>query len=212
MPREALENTIRAFELALEAGADAIELDVHCTSDGVPVVHHDPVLGDGSAIASLNARELVQRDANRARAIPILAAVCELVARRATLFVEVKGMGIERQVLETLRHQKGDFAIHSFDHALVARAHHIDPSMRLGVLLDKGTSWSVEHIAALMSSTGASDLWPHHSLVTGELVDAVHARRGCVFAWTVNSPRLARTLALLRVDGLCSDDVRRMPH
>lgn len=38
------ENTLRAFELALEEGADAIELDVHVTADGVPVVIHDPTL------------------------------------------------------------------------------------------------------------------------------------------------------------------------
>lgn len=38
------ENTMAAFELALEQGADAIELDVRLTADGVPVVLHDPTL------------------------------------------------------------------------------------------------------------------------------------------------------------------------
>jgi glycerophosphoryl diester phosphodiesterase len=38
------ENTLPAFELALEEGADALELDVHLTADGVPVVVHDPTL------------------------------------------------------------------------------------------------------------------------------------------------------------------------
>jgi glycerophosphoryl diester phosphodiesterase len=41
---EAPENTIPAFELALRQGADAIELDVRLTADGVPVVLHDPTL------------------------------------------------------------------------------------------------------------------------------------------------------------------------
>ena len=38
------ENTIRAFERAVELGVDGIELDVHATRDGVLVVHHDPTL------------------------------------------------------------------------------------------------------------------------------------------------------------------------
>src|ERR687883_338619 len=38
------ENTLRAFKLALEEGADALELDVHATTDGIAVVVHDPTL------------------------------------------------------------------------------------------------------------------------------------------------------------------------
>ncbi len=41
---EAPENTLAAFRLALQHGADALELDVHVTADGVPVVLHDPTL------------------------------------------------------------------------------------------------------------------------------------------------------------------------
>ena len=55
------ENSIPAFLRAIELGADAIELDVHATSDGVVVVHHDPVVnapGVGKArIADLSASE-----------------------------------------------------------------------------------------------------------------------------------------------------------
>jgi glycerophosphoryl diester phosphodiesterase len=38
------ENTIASFDLALAQGAEALELDVRLTADGVPVVHHDPTL------------------------------------------------------------------------------------------------------------------------------------------------------------------------
>ena len=56
------ENTLPAFERALELGADAIELDVRLARDGVAVVIHDATLartaGDASAVRSLAAAEL----------------------------------------------------------------------------------------------------------------------------------------------------------
>src|SRR6185369_13837314 len=52
-PRRYLENTTPAFQEALRLGADAVELDVHVTADGLPVVHHDPVLSARVKPASL---------------------------------------------------------------------------------------------------------------------------------------------------------------
>lgn len=50
---EAPENTLAAFRLALEQGAEAFELDVHATADGVPVVIHDPTLERTTDLAGL---------------------------------------------------------------------------------------------------------------------------------------------------------------
>jgi glycerophosphoryl diester phosphodiesterase len=51
--RELPENTIPAFALAFERGADAIELDVHATADGIVIVNHDPVVRVGSRTVRL---------------------------------------------------------------------------------------------------------------------------------------------------------------
>ena len=51
MPRLARENTLASFALALEAGADGIELDVHVSKDGVVVVNHDPTLGTDAVVS-----------------------------------------------------------------------------------------------------------------------------------------------------------------
>src|SRR5687767_7507148 len=66
LPRMARENTLSSFALAIDAGADAIELDVHATREGVVVVHHDPWLRAheshggtrGPAITSLALNEM----------------------------------------------------------------------------------------------------------------------------------------------------------
>jgi glycerophosphoryl diester phosphodiesterase len=61
------ENTLAAFDLGLQAGADGLELDVHLAADGVPVVHHDDTLdrttSDSGPLAARTAAELAQTDA-----------------------------------------------------------------------------------------------------------------------------------------------------
>ena len=204
MPRLALENTLPSFALALESGAQGIELDVHATRDGVVVVHHDPIVPGGQVIAEQTFAALHDGTASANGILPTLAEVCALVRSRAELFVEVKGAGIERVVLDVMREYEGPFAIHSFDHALIARIHALDDTLRLGVLFEE----PVTDLNALMRATGARDVWPHAPLINARLVREVHAATGRVIAWTVNDAAEAERLASLGVDGLCGDDVR----
>lgn len=66
-PTLAPENTIESFRIALDQGADAVEMDVHLSADGVPVLIHDPDLrrtaGRAGAVAALDVRELQAADA-----------------------------------------------------------------------------------------------------------------------------------------------------
>lgn len=206
MPLQALENTLASFQRALDEGADGLEVDVHATSDGEVVLHHDDMLASGPAIATSTLDELRQHEVGPGVPIPTLGELCALVAGRATLFVELKGGGIERQVLRALRGYDGAVALHSFDHAMIARVARMDASLRLGILFDDAPV----SVARAMSETGALDVWPHWALVTADLVAAVHDAGGRVISWTVNDERDARALAALGVDALCGDDVRRL--
>jgi glycerophosphoryl diester phosphodiesterase len=203
MPRLARENTLPSFALALDAGADGLELDVHATSDGVVVIHHDPALRDGTVIAETAFGELRRHEAAPGVAIPTLAELCELVAGRAELCVEIKGAGIEQLVLDTLSGYDGALAIHSFDHALIQRLRALTSQVRLGILFED----AVTEVARQMEATGAMDVWPHWKLVEPALVSAVHAAGGRVIPWTVNDTRTAQALAATGVDALCGDDV-----
>jgi glycerophosphoryl diester phosphodiesterase len=203
MPRREPENTLPSFAAALSAGADGIELDVHATSDGVVVVHHDPRVAGGTAIAGVTWRELRDAATEGGLEIPTLDAVCELVGDAAELFVEIKGVGIEREVAAVLADHHGPSAIHSFDHATIRRLARLDRRLRLGLLFEE----RVPDAAALLEANGARDAWPHYSVVDGRLVDAVHAAGGRVIAWTVNDRGEVARLSALGVDGLCTDDV-----
>lgn len=85
-PYRARENTLDSFRSALAAGADAVELDVRTTRDGVPVVLHDPTLrrlwGHDRAVAELTARQVAELTGG---GVPTLAEALAVTAPVRTL-------------------------------------------------------------------------------------------------------------------------------
>src|ERR1700692_2707498 len=93
--REAPENTPEAFEAAIALGADAVELDVRRTSDGVLVVHHN-ASRRGVPLAVLYSPRLVRLSRHEP---PAYAAVLDLCAGRIAVDIEVKEAGYEAEVI-----------------------------------------------------------------------------------------------------------------
>ena len=209
--RERRENTLPAFERALELGADGIELDTHATSDGVVVVHHDYVPRaesprrtlNGQPIAALTAAEVATFRFPDGSHIPTLAEVADLVGDRSTLYVEIKARTIEARVLECLKPTRARYALHAFDHGTVKRARAIAPDIETGILT---SSYLLDPVAALRSA-GARDYWQSEELADQALVDRIHEAGGRVIVWTVNDAAKADALRAGGVDGICSDDL-----
>lgn len=213
MPRDHPENTLPGFALALEAGVQGIELDVHATGDGVVVVHHDPTVsglavasagGSAQRISALPLEEL--RSLEGGRAIPTLEEVLALVDGRARVYVEVKASGMEELVIGLLKPRVEWCGIHSFDHRIVAKIHGAVPALRCGVLM----SSYLLHPLGPLQDTGALDLWQHWSMIDEPLVEQVHAHGGRVIAWTVNDVSTVRLLRGWGVDGMCTDVGREL--
>ncbi|HEY3731629.1 MAG TPA: glycerophosphodiester phosphodiesterase family protein [Steroidobacteraceae bacterium] len=143
--REFPENTVPAFESALALGVRFLELDVHISADGVPVVIHDHNLtrtaGRPGSVFDLRARELRHIDACepdrfgerfRGTPIPLLTDVLALLEHRpeVTLFVEIKRASLTRfgydqvvsRVLKALHDLRGQCVVISFDLAAIHRA------------------------------------------------------------------------------------------
>jgi glycerophosphoryl diester phosphodiesterase len=201
IPRLARENTLDSFALALEAGADGIELDVHISADAVVVVHHDDMLGNsGAPIAELSAVELARSG------IPSLAEVCRLVATRARLYVEAKAPRSAAPIVECLAAHEVRAAVHSFDDRIIRAVRTLAPGLPIGLLL----SSEVSDPAAIALGHGVRDLWPLAATIAAKLVTEVHRVGARVIAWTVNDEEHARALEMLGVDGICTDDVRRL--
>jgi glycerophosphoryl diester phosphodiesterase len=208
--REHPENTLAAFKTAFDRGADAVELDVHATRDRVVVVHHDPTLGSeygsaaGRSIADLDWPTIAAASSSFKTRIPTLTEVFGIVPAGGTVYVEIKGRGIETLVAQVLSDVRGRYAVHSFDHDTIRRMREIAPEIPRGILYDHGP----RDLERDVRETGARDVWPARRLIDGPLVDRVHAAGGRVIAWTVNDRDAASDLIALGVDGICTDDVR----
>jgi glycerophosphoryl diester phosphodiesterase len=207
------ENTIPAFLAAIDAGAGAIELDVHATFDGVVIVHHDDSVqaaaGDPSCLRRFS--EMVSSDVAKLRlrgdvAIPTLDETLAAIGAHASVFIEIKARGIESDVVRCLRrHAEGleRYAVHAFDHRISKRMLELLPSLRTGVLQ---VGYPIDSCRA-MRAAGGSDLWQQVDFVDPALVQDVHSCAGRVIVWTANSESQWRSLADAGVDGICTDRV-----
>jgi glycerophosphoryl diester phosphodiesterase len=208
------ENTLPAFSRALEAGAEAVELDVYATRDGVIVVHHDDraagIPSDGSlrdrSIADLTYREVQTFYLGGGARIPTLTDALEALRGRAIAYVEVKAAGIEDAVAEAITASQAECAVHSFVHPVIARFAEILPTVPRGLLQVS----RVIDPAALLASADARDLWQQADLLDPLLVSQVHDAGGRIIAWTANEPVKWARLRAMGVDGICTDNVDRL--
>jgi glycerophosphoryl diester phosphodiesterase len=208
-PRRYLENTTPSFREALRLGADAVELDVHVTADGRPVVHHDPVLSARvtptslvrKAISSIEAAAIAEIDLGDGSRVPTLTEVLRaLMGKKA--YVEVKAGDIQA-VADAIDASGTTCAVHSFDHEAIVNARRFAPHIPRGVLFDE---WPASP-ASIVQRTAARDVWPKNSLVKPARVRELH-EMGCrIIVWTVNDAGRIRELTEWGVDGICSDDL-----
>ena len=208
-PRECLENTLASFARALDQRADGIELDVHATKDGVVVVHHDHTLlmtRDGVVapvpIADLMATEALSWPLSDGIPMPTLDAVCSLVGDQATVYVEVKALGIEGPLIACLnRHPRVRFAAHAFDHRVPVAVRAQRPETSIGLL---SCSYPLS-LDGFIGHANVSALWQQTHLIDAALVADAHRLGVRVIAWTENDISHARALMALGVDALCTD-------
>jgi glycerophosphoryl diester phosphodiesterase len=209
-PRDRMENTLPSFRRAVELGATAVELDVHVTADGVPVVHHDPELNSRvtpARLARASLAELGSRDIQTVRLssgdqIPTLLEVLEALTPATKVYVEIKG-GAPAIIAAVVTRFKESIAVHSFDHESIVEMARIAPAIRRGILVEKST----DDLAGLMRHTQASDVWPAHKLVDAAFMDQARDCGARVIPWTVNSARELGRLVGHGVAGICTNDL-----
>jgi glycerophosphoryl diester phosphodiesterase len=209
-PNERLENTLASFRRAVELGATDVELDVHVTADGIPVVHHDPTLHfdvqptrfASLSIARLNSRDLAEIRLKGIEPIPTLLDVLMEMAPLTRVYVEIKG-GSPAIIAAEVAPFRQWIAVHSFDHGVISEMRRIAPEIQRGILIEK----SARDFKAMVERTGARDVWPAWKLVDERFMEDAAALGVRVIPWTVNSGRDLRRLVDLGVAGICTNDL-----
>ncbi len=214
------ENTLAAFKMALEAGAKALELDVHQTKDGRLAVIHDGDLKRvgkrAGTIARLSWSDLGAVDvgswygaAFADERIPSLEEALDLAQGRAQVHVELKAgsakyPGIEDNLARVMdSRQAWPWApVSSFDHEALKAVRRLKPQARLGYLLG---STPLSRAWQEMNALGAESLNVSVRQASALRVRQSHERGFKVFVYTVNDPKTLAKMAGLGVDGVYSN-------
>jgi glycerophosphoryl diester phosphodiesterase len=216
---DALENTLTAFRLAKEQGADGVELDVTRCKTGEVVVFHDDDLrrlgGRPDRVRDLGWDELRRVDLGGGEHMPLLDDV--LAETRSLLVnIELKSAptwperlvddGLAQRVAELVaRHDAGArVLVSSFDPLLLGRFRLQAPHLATGLLFahDQARPNREAWAANVLRPTA---LHPEGILVDARAVRLWHARGFAVNVWTVDDPAELRLLSALGVDGLITN-------
>lgn len=197
------ENTLKAFELAINMGCSWIELDVYCVDGALVVIHDDDVdrtTNGNGAVMSLGFEALRQLDAGEGERIPTLQEVLSLCDRRINVNVELKGPDTALPVSDLLNAALKDgwhrdqFLLSSFNHRELARA---DPNFDRGALFHKTADY-----ATRAQSLGAKTINLAQKLVSEAVVNEAHEQGLKVFVYTTNTREEMQVLKDMGVDGV----------
>lgn len=205
-PREALENTLRSFDLALRAGADGVELDIQVARDGAAVVVHDEsldrVLGISATVSALDWPAIERVTAAQ---VPSFGQVVAWAAASgAWVNVELKAAGAEEKVVQAIRRTgiAERIIISSFDHESVKRAGSVGPELRRYLLTERWDSEAEERYRA----ADAAGVCLRADASTPATLALLTDRRIPVVVWTVNEAGRVRELLEAGVVGIISDE------
>jgi glycerophosphoryl diester phosphodiesterase len=225
---QAPENTMEAYRLAVEAGADAIEVEVHLSQDGQMALINDDTVDrttDGvGRVEGFSMPELRRFDAGarfttaagstpfagKGLKIPTLPDVLDWVPDGVGLVVEIKARAAVPSVIEALRgrpvREQGRASLISFDEATINEAHALDPELPTGYLLvpyqplEPALRWAVEHgHAAVHPWEGDLGIDPAPALSQAM---AYGRQLGC---YVVNDPDRMKHLAVFGLWGFVTD-------
>lgn len=217
------ENTLPAFELALQQGADGVELDTKLSADGRVVVIHDPLVNrttDGrGSVSRMSFAELRELDAGawhsepyRGTKVPSLDEVFEAIGRKCFINVEIANIttpfdGLAEKVCEVVkRHNLRDHVIFSsflgFNLRIAGR---LLPGVPRGLIARSGWLGAWARSFGFMFSDFEA-LHPHISDANAPQISRVHQLKRRIIVWTANTAEETTRLKNWGVDGIITDD------
>lgn len=217
------ENTLAAFRLAAEMGADGVELDAKVSRDGVVVVMHDPTVdrttGGSGRVSDLALADLKRLDAGSkfdrrfaGECVPTLEEVFDAVADRLIVNIELTNYSspadaLELNVIDLIaRRDLADrVMVSSFNPLSLRRVKRSAPHVVCGLLYSPGDpiylrqTWGAPLIPYLEARH------PAYRMVDADYVRKYHARGQRINVWTVNEEDDMRRMIEAGVDAIMTD-------
>ena len=210
------ENTLAAFDKALDLGAGHVEFDVHFSADGQVVVIHDDTVdrttnGSG-AVASLTLAQLKRLDAGSwfgsqfsEERMPTLEELLERYNGMLYFHIEVKGQAehLSERTIDLVRGYgwPDSVTITSFQKERLEEARAYAPEIPTGWLAREVDESMVEQARQM----GLAEICPHADFLDAELVERLHQKGFVVRAWGVRDEEVMRRVVETGADGMTID-------
>ena len=221
------ENTLAAFEAAIQEGVDLIGIDVHASRDGELVVIHDASLDRTTdrtgAIAEIPLASLREADAGSwfdpkfaDQRVPMLTEVLDLARHRVPVLIEVKAEHLSQTLLQQVEAAgaSDEVVIQSFHADTIRCVKQINPSVPTALLkgrLPDALSRSARlYVAREVLAVGANALAIWHEALTPGLFEHMRLCAISVWVWTVDDELAMSDKANLGVQGIISNDPQRL--
>jgi glycerophosphoryl diester phosphodiesterase len=210
------ENTLRAFALAIEQGAQMIELDLHITADNHIVVIHDETLEHSTnlqgRVDQLPLAAIRRADAGRGEPVPALDEVLDLTLGRVRLYLEIKDARAAAPVLQAIRARRcqAEVMLASFDLALMRSLGEEARDLELGLILGTPSlnpliRWRETFPWRALRHFNYQALCLQVELCYGYLARRVKAQGKRLYVWTANEERQFARMLGCGVDGIVTN-------
>lgn len=198
----ARENTLEAFQKAIDLRADMIEFDVRRTRDSRYLIHHDPHIA-GKSLNKIDFRQVREIARSLGFYIPELEEVLALARGRVALDIELKEEGYERDIVRLVGGtlNEGEFIVSSFQAGSIARVKQCHAGVRTGFIFNNTAALTADILE------GETDwLLPLQLLVSEELLERMRLTGKKIAVWTVNDKQqMRRFLDDDRIEGIITD-------
>jgi len=206
------ENTLLAFEKAIQAGADGIETDLRLSGDGEIILFHDKSLQHIAAVEAkpedLTLASLKKLDVGMKESIPTLDEALQLVEGKLTLILEIKYNASTYKTLcelteEKIKDKLSWVEVSCFDDEVLEYMHTLNPKIRLHKLIEKASVLAMKNLEEKYAYISYFDIKTTlRSLALEKGLIAKHK----VILWTVDDEDLSKEIEA-GLYGVMKDDV-----
>lgn len=209
------ENTLLAFQKAIDLKADYVEFDLHLTRDNEIVICHDAdtlrTTGIKKVIKETTLGELQRLDAGQGEKIPTLKELIQLSKGKLNLQPEIKAQGMDELIVDMLKRNNlmDTTIISSFDLTELLKVKALDSRIKIGYLIPSEIT-RINLFKRFIHKALKNDFYaihPHYNSLTPEIVNDAHDNGLKINVWTVDEEEIIRKLIEFGVDGIITDDL-----